>query len=1425
MKQLAVNPSSNKVLPLILFDESAAGIFFPADICLAAFEKEDHMACSVRISERIAKSGAVEMIDQLQHILSKIATARLSEENRFKCVHEMMMDQAKKNPDATALCFEDQTLSYRELDTRSSQLANFLMNKGLDSGMLAGLYLERSIEMIVGLFAILKAGAAYVPIDPDYPDKRIKFIIENSKSRMVLTQGKLVKTLILDDSVEIILLDADKAAIERESKTSPPISCHKDQVAYVIYTSGTTGVPKGVMVSHKNVARLFTSTKDWYHFNKTDVWTLFHSIAFDFSVWEIFGALSHGGKLVIIPYFVSRSPKSFFDLLIKEKVTVLNQTPSAFNQLIHGQSFENAGSDLSLRWIIFGGEALNIRDLKPWFDKYGDKVPVLVNMYGITETTVHVTYRPLKMSDINEDKSIIGCAIPDLTLFILDDQLNPVPEMVKGEIHVGGAGVSLGYLDRPNLTREKFIKNPFDNGRTTLYKTGDLARVLPDKDIEYLGRKDSQVKLRGFRIELSEIESVLSRHDSVRENAVILKADQTRDKHIVAYVTGDVSIPDLRVFLKKYLPLYMIPSFFIKMGKLPLTAHGKLDKAALPPPEQLAPQSQDKLEKAAVEKELLSIWQVLLKKENINPEDDFFALGGHSLDVMKLGARISKAFGNHISIKELFVKTTVSQQAQAITASDGLENDPLVCESEIAYTDTQDFFPVSPAQQRMWILNRITKGHFTYNVPGSFSFNGPLNLDAFRQSMEKVVKRHESLRTIFILDQDALYQKVLETSEFGFEILDYTTKPHPRKAAEKEVQRASFIPFDLSKGPLLRVLLVKIADDEYMVLFNMHHIISDGWSVGILVKELCLFYDAAVNNVPVKLPELPFQYKEFAQKQIAQIESGQLNASGQFFKKMLKGPIPLLNLPLDTARPKLKTYDGDEYIFSLPEELSKKILAFCRKNRTSLFMFFSAVVKVLLHKYSSQNDIITGSPVAGRGSTNLDNQIGLYINTVVIRSKIDPKSSFRQFLSEERQTIINALLHQDYPFDRLVEEMDVARAPDRTPLFDVMVVAQNNEPFNLQLTGIRIRQEFLERLAAKFDLLFSCLEEDGKVLVSIEYSLDLFTTARIKKMGNHLIKICEAIMSDLDILLSEIKVAADPGIKALDMEHQLTSLVIPDSTAQEIDQPENQIEKSIMAIWKQSLQHEKITIHDNFFDIGGNSILLVKVHSKIDEYYPGKLNVEDLFIHTTIKAIASALSNSGEETSKDLPVLVLPQHFFALGGSVREFEFTMEQQVLDKMRLAGQVKSFNSQALFMASFAYLFHEISQRETIRFVSIFPDGDMQSILFDFLNIDSPEDLLKEAVKVYKNQSNPITVKELDALAVNPASRDVLALVSFDETQKNRFQHADISLLAVLKDNQIECTFITGSRIKKEMALEMIQMLTRIIDSITGALPLDE
>ncbi|WP_445627743.1 amino acid adenylation domain-containing protein [Nostoc sp. DSM 114167] len=1059
-----------------------------------------------------------------------------------KCIHQLFEVQVERTPNAVAVVYENQQLTYQQLNNQANQLAHYLRSLGVKSDTLVGLCVERSSKTlpkaslltIVGILGILKAGGAYVPLDPEYPTERLSFMLEDAQVKVLVTQQQLVDT-IPQHQAHIVCLDTDWEKIAQEC-LNPENTATPDNLAYVIYTSGSTGKPKGVLVNHSNVTRLFAATDSWYHFNQDDVWTMFHSYAFDFSVWEIWGALLYGGRLVIVPYLVTRSPESFYQLLCQEKVTILNQTPSAFRQLIQAEqsiTFPPASS-LNLRQVIFGGEALEINSLQPWFERHGDTSPQLVNMYGITETTVHVTYRPLSKADLQSTASVIGRPIPDLQVYVLDEHQQPAPIGVLGEMYVGGEGVTRGYLNRPELTAERFISNPFDNSKK-LYKTGDLARYLPNGELEYLGRIDNQVKIRGFRIELGEIEALLASHPAIWESVVIVREDEpgdtctegSRSKRLVAYVVPQteqsLTVPELRQFLKAKLPEYMMPSAIVLLESLPLTSNGKVDRRALPKPDldstlrelYVAPRT-------PTEEMLAQIWAQVLKLEQVGIHDNFFELGGHSLLATQLLSRIRNIFKVELVLRELFAASTVAELAQSIGQLQ--QQDSEITSPPLLKRTRDAELPLSYAQQRLWFLDQFEPNSPFYNIPMALRLVGNLDRVALEQSLQEIIHRHEALRTNFITVDGKPSQIIQTETTWTVSVVDlkYLSTTEREITSQQLAQQQVTQPFDLAKEALIRATLVVLNETEHVLLVCMHHVVSDGWSMGVFVQELAALYDAYAQGQPSPLAPLPIQYADFAIWQRNWLQGEVLQSQLNYWQQQLQDAPALLSLPTDRPRPAVQTYNGTHQEFVLSVELTNKLTKLSQEQGVTLFMTLLAAYDTLLYRYTGTEDILVGSPIANRDRSEIEGLIGFFVNTLVMRTSLTGNPSFSELLTRVRSMAMEAYSHQNLPFEMLVEALQPERNLSHTPLFQVMFVLQNAPTSELGLTGLTVNRLPIKGTTSRFDLTLSMENTATGLAGWWEYNTDLFDASTIERMTSHFVTLLEGIVANPEQRISQL---------------------------------------------------------------------------------------------------------------------------------------------------------------------------------------------------------------------------------------------------------------------------------------------------------------
>jgi len=1026
---------------------------------------------------------------------------------RSECLHELFERQVAQHPERIALTCEGISLSYAELNARANRLAHCLIGKGVTADTLIGLSMERSSDVVIGILGILKSGGAYLPLDPHYPEDRLAFMVEDSRTPFIVTHREAVERAPASDA-ELIVLEDLSAELP---VSNPDIALDEHQLAYVIYTSGSTGKPKGVLIEHQNVTRLMQANEDWYGFNENDVWTLFHSYAFDFTVWELWGSLLYGGRLVVVPYFVSRSAEAFYKLLVNENVTVLNQTPSAFSALMRVDQVANAA--LNLRYVIFGGEALDLPALKPWFDRHGDSHPQLINMYGITETTVHVTYRPLVKADCSSPSSNIGVPIRDLQVYVLNEARVPVPAGAPGEMYVGGAGLARGYLNRPDLTVERFVPHPFDKTPgARLYRTGDLARYRSDGDLEYMGRVDDQVKLRGFRIELGEIESALLSHASVDESMVLLHGQTADDRKLVAYVvhapTRRIDVRELRQHLKTSLPEYMIPAAIIALDELPLTANGKVDRKALPEPEWIRAEDEPLIAaRNPLEELLLGLWRDVIGKDAIGIHDDFFELGGHSLLATQLVARVGDALEKDVNIRLLFEHGSVAEFAAAL---DGTAE--ATAEQAIAATSRQSPLPLSFAQQRLWFLDQLDPENAVYNIPWAIGLSGPLQLDALQTALNALLARHEVLRTTFPSDDGNPLQLIAAPGAVTIEQLNLEA------ASDTELQhtlaKLAQQPFSLSAGPLFRVKLIRRTNTEHILLLCMHHIISDGWSLNVMFRELVQSYEAACSGEQCTLPPLAIQYADYAAWQRQWLSGTELDRQLDYWRYTLNDAPAKLELPIDKPRPGVQTFNGDYVSRTLSAELHQALQQVARANGCTLYMVLLATFNVLLYRYSGQDDFTVGTPIAGRRRTELNDLLGFFINTLVLRSDLSGQPSFTELLTRVRKTALDAYSHQELPFEKLVDELQPVRDMSHTPLFQVMFILQNAPWDSVSFSDLEARPVDLDFGTAKFDLTLSMAERADGLEAYFEFNTDLYEKATIERMLDHFEVIARSVTAN-----------------------------------------------------------------------------------------------------------------------------------------------------------------------------------------------------------------------------------------------------------------------------------------------------------------------
>ncbi|WP_327117754.1 amino acid adenylation domain-containing protein [Nocardia sp. NBC_01730] len=1013
-------------------------------------------------------------------------------------------------PDATAVKFGTETLTYRELAGHVNKLARKLVALGAGPETLVAVVLPRSLDLVVALLATVQAGGGYLPVDPAYPVDRIAYLLSDADPVCVVTTAGVpvlaeVPVLELD---RIDLSDIDDSPVTDRDRRSP---LRPGNVAYVIYTSGSTGRPKGMQIPHRNVVTLFANTRSLFAFDHRDVWTMFHSYAFDFSVWEMWGPLLHGGTLVVVDYLTSRSPEQFLELLRGEQVTVLNQTPSAFYQLADADRAASAATEhapLSLRYIVFGGEALDFRRLGDWFDR-GASTAKLVNMYGTTETTVHATHYRLSAAT----SSTIGAAIPGLRIWVLDQWLRPVPVGVKGELYIAGEQLGRGYLGRAGLTSGRFVADPFAADGTRLYRSGDLARWNSDGDLVYLGRADSQVKVRGFRIELGEIEAAVLAVESVHQAVVIVREDTPGDQRIVAYLVGRPDVAVVRDAVARVLPAHMVPTTFVVIDAIPLTAHGKLDRQALPAP--VVATAVFRAPASLIEVTVADIFADVLGVERVGLDDDFFALGGNSLLATQAVARIKARIDAEFSARVLFEVSTVAEFSARISPLAGQGGrPPLVPRPRPAR------IPLSFAQQRMWVLNQFDTASAAYNIPFALRLTGTIDPDALQAALRDVVERHEPLRTIYPDSADGPFQQLLSPQTAP------TLEPQPTTATDipARIRTAVSVGFDLTSDVPMRASLFRLAPHEHVLVLVAHHIACDGMSLAPLARDFAAAYQARVAGAVPGWRRLPVQYADYAlwQRELLGDEDDEQSLSSRqaaYWVRQLTGSPELLALPWDRPRPTTPSGRGGIVEFSVDANVTDGLRRLAAEHSATLFMVVHTALVAVLARLSGNTDITVGTQVAGRGDGALDELVGMFGNTLVLRAEVQPEESFSRLLARVRDTDLAAYDHADLSIDRVVELLRPGHSLSYAPLFQVLLMLQNFAQPRIELPGLGITQMVFDTEVAKVDLgvtLTENTDEDGKsiLLGEIGYAQDLFDHATAESFARRYIAVLESVSRD-----------------------------------------------------------------------------------------------------------------------------------------------------------------------------------------------------------------------------------------------------------------------------------------------------------------------
>ncbi|REF28437.1 amino acid adenylation domain-containing protein [Xenorhabdus cabanillasii] len=1038
-------------------------------------------------------------------------------------LQQLFEQQVTNSPAATALVYGEQQLSYAELNRQANQLAHALIAAGVQPDDRVAICVERGVDMIAGLFGILKAGAGYVPLDPDYPTERLNYILSDCAPKLLLTQQHLQHRLTAGVPVWVMDNSDYLNTVAQQPGHNPAPQqrgLKPHHLAYIIYTSGSTGQPKGVMIEHRHVVNFVHVQRQTNALTPADRVLQFTSVAFDTTVSDIFATLAAGATLVLRPAPLRIPDKTFSQFLQAQAITVCD-LPTAFWHLwVQEMAAGRCGFSASLRLVIVGGEKAELRHFNTWQSLAETRSCRWINSYGPTETTVIATvWQPDTPAVCPTGTVPIGYPLTNARLYILDAQGQPVPIGVTGEIHIGGAGVARGYLNRPDLTDERFIPDPFsDHAGARMYKTGDLGRWLPDGTIEYRERNDFQVKIRGFRIELGEIEAQLAQCDGVKDAVVTVHEDESGHKRLVAYLVPQPEITldlvPLREQLSTRLMEYMLPGAYVILDAFPVTPNGKLDRKALPAPdsaalvrrEYAAPQGE-------IEQTLAEIWQDLLGAEQIGRHDNFFELGGHSLLTVQAAARLREKLNLEVTLQDLFTHPVLADLAASLMhAAQSVQ--PVILPA-----DRQQPLPLSWAQQRLWFLAQLdSAAQAAYHIAGGLELHGVLNPAALQAALDRIVARHEILRTtITVIDGEA--RQIIGEADRGFALIYRDLSP--LSPAEQKMARAAAAQaearqdFDFTQGPLVRAQLLKLADQHHILLVTQHHIISDGWSMNILTKEFSALYQAFCQQQPDPLPPLPIQYADYALWQRQWLQGDRLDQQVNYWRNALQDAPVLLELPTDRVRPPEQSYRGDLVRFTLSPALSTGLHALSQRHGTTLFMTLLAGWAVLLSRLSGQPDVVIGTPVANRRYSELEPLIGFFANTLALRVRLEDNPTIKALLARVKAHALDAYAHQDLPFEQLVEALQPPRSLSHSPVFQVMMDLDNtaNQP-RFHLPELTLSELPSDRKTTQFDLSLSLNDSENGLTGELEYASDLFDPATVERMAGYLHTLLAAMVAD-----------------------------------------------------------------------------------------------------------------------------------------------------------------------------------------------------------------------------------------------------------------------------------------------------------------------
>jgi len=1056
-----------------------------------------------------ASLSHMSILSEQEENLLKAFNDTDKEIDKSKTLNEIFEEQAEKYPDHIALVFEDQSLTYKEVNEKANQLARLLRNAGVQQETIVAIMVNQSVDMIISILGVLKAGGAYLPIDASYPTDLIDYMLSDSGTSILLTMNEISDRVTFQG--EKVMLD-DPATYSGDNANLEVIN-DLSNAAYIIYTSGTTGQPKGVIVEQGNVLTYINAFYNEFPISEDDTILVHASYSFDHFVEEVYPVMLKGGKLVIVKKSDVLELEVFADIIQKDEINIISVSPHVLNELNKLPQEKLSGVTL----FLSGGDTLKKEYISNLI-KFGE----VYNTYGPTEATVCATY--YKCDNLSNENVLIGKPIENYSIHILDKNREQVPIGIPGEIYISSEAVTRGYLHKLELTNERYFDNPFIHGRR-MYKSGDMGRWLADGNIEFMGRNDNQVKIRGYRVELQQIESAILRFAKVKEAFVMDRDDKYGVKYLCAYITSEekLDISSLREYLQEELPSYMVPSYLIELDQIPMTLNGfKVEKSELPDPHEcgIADENYIAPENDA-QRKLVIIWHEVLEieEDRIGIRSNFFDLGGHSLNAMKVVSSINKEFNMSLSLSIIFDYMTIRELAQVISVNEEKEY------LEIEHQETRAYYPLSTAQKRIYLSQQFDAKGTSYNIPLALMIKGELDRENFAEILQTLLERHESFRTSFEVVGDALVQKIHSDIQLN---IQYVEKPNADidSAIEALIQ-----PFDLSLAPLVRFYLVNTGENENFFFMDMHHIISDGISMDIIIKEFCALYEGE------KLEPLKIQYRDFAIWQNNLIENNTINSQQNYWIDQLAGELPNLELPIDYPKTAIQSFAGKKIFFQLEEALTSKLKNIAEAEEATMYMVMLAAYNVFLAKYTKCEDIIVGSPVMGRTHPDTYDVVGMFVNTLPIRNYPEAEKTFKAFLQEVKQNTLKSFENQDYPIDVILDQLETKKNLGK-PLYDTVFILQNTNVKEMKVGNLDISAYEFENKTSKMDLIWDVNEVAECIHFSLEYCTDLYKRETVDKFIKHYIKIVDTICNDLEVKIKDIDLLDEQENKAINNEIQ-----------------------------------------------------------------------------------------------------------------------------------------------------------------------------------------------------------------------------------------------------------------------------------------------